>query len=317
MIDNKFLLREKVRPADKSHSGRDTGKKLMNEVKVEVRRLALAWEEFCVDDIIAVTGFNRSSVHTEINRMKKDGFIPKNRLSQEGERKYYRLIDDPDKRAELAKSVQGFPSQIFTTDYPSSPSYWSAQKKITSAHNIHGPELIHLLDEAENDLEKAWNDEGGPALDEKIKAFIKFEKARILYLKPKELSQAKEYFLELNGQFLEEYEENQRALLEEYLTCIDLKMCYKNSRIPLQVLLRSFQEKKIQPHSPAFYLLVERGIPKSIETGGAKDPVPGPDPKPNNVIYLRSEKFGKSEVSRGLLDGLISLRQEHEHKIFG
>jgi predicted transcriptional regulator len=82
-----------------------------NEVKFKVRHYALLLEEFTVSQIVELTGLKSPSVRTEVQRMKREGFVTASRQNAQGRGGppcVYRLTDDPEARLALSRSVEAF-----------------------------------------------------------------------------------------------------------------------------------------------------------------------------------------------------------------
>src|SRR5689334_1215412 len=79
-----------------------------NRVRYGVRNLALLKEQFTVGEIVEETGFNSSSVHTEVQRMKREGLLE---VAPNGARRRpvtYRVRDVREARVRLVRSIQAF-----------------------------------------------------------------------------------------------------------------------------------------------------------------------------------------------------------------
>ena len=80
---------------------------MRSEVKFKVRQNALLLGEFTIAQLVRATGLNPESVRTEVQRLRKEGFVVSERRPGQREA-LYRLSDDPEKRLALSRSVEAF-----------------------------------------------------------------------------------------------------------------------------------------------------------------------------------------------------------------
>jgi hypothetical protein len=105
-----------------------------NEVKFKVRRLANSLGEFTVKRLASITGLKESSIHSELDRMRRDGYLTvvgraKKAEGQKGRPAViYRVVSDPVKRTQLMKDVMAFhvPEDRPAHEEPVGPHYRAA-----------------------------------------------------------------------------------------------------------------------------------------------------------------------------------------------
>lgn len=154
-----------------------------NRVRYGVRNLALLKERFTVGAIVEQTGFNSSSVHTEIQRMKREGLIE---LAPAGARRRpvtYQVKDDSEARERLVRSIEAFLPPAQPAAWPSSPSYHEARRLLNRAQIAPVDERSALLAEAAEDLEMADLDEGEAEAPPLVAAYLALEQARLAWLR--------------------------------------------------------------------------------------------------------------------------------------
>jgi signal transduction histidine kinase len=141
---------------------------LPNEVKYKVRAIALDLETFSVAQMARVTALNPASIRTELQRMKRDGFltsepIRKGKSGRGAPPHLYTLTDDPQKRLALAHSIEPF-NALSTASSPQ-PSSLHYQAAVTLAERLEAGELAaaeseKILQNAQRHLTLAAEEEG-------------------------------------------------------------------------------------------------------------------------------------------------------------
>jgi len=193
------------------------------EVKFKVRRNALLLREFTIALLVRAAGLNPESVRTEVQRLKKEGFLISEQRAGQREA-LYRLSDDPEKRLALSRSVEAFypepPEPIVPR--PTSRLYEAALRSLSQAEERKGKRCEELLKQAEHQLEGAWEAEGASRAPELVQAHILRERGRLAYLQGKwEL--AKEQLKQAREAFAEADLESETRLVDEYLLCIEAR----------------------------------------------------------------------------------------------
>jgi len=191
------------------------------EVKFKVRRNALLLREFTISELVRATGLNPESVRTEVQRMKQEELLFPETESRQRET-IYRLSDDPKKRLALSRSVEAF--------YPKSPKpfmprptsrlYKAAVISLNQVDKKKGKQREELLNQAEHQLEGAWEAEGASRAPKLVQAHILRERGRLAYLRAKWES-AKELFELALEIFAEGNLDGETRLVDEYLLCIE------------------------------------------------------------------------------------------------
>jgi hypothetical protein len=157
-------------------------KQKMNTVKLRVRKNALALRTFTIEEMVKVTGLNPESVRTEVQRMRRDGFLVSETLGGKVA-KLYRLTSDPKKRLQLSEEIDAFYPEPVAEIAPTSFHYRRAVALLDEA--MSHPRLARadqhkMLTTAREELEFAKEDEGDAT--ETVEAFIECQLARLLYL---------------------------------------------------------------------------------------------------------------------------------------
>lgn len=166
-----------------------------NEVKIRIRSNALTLREFTVAQMRRVTGLNPTSIRTELQRMKKEGYLTseptKERRGRGAPPHIYKLTTDPEKRLELSHQVEAFytPPSPLAPPKPTSLHFKAAVELIDrlASGQISEKERDEVLDKACYHLDFAMHEEGvGIKKDEAtdiIGAHINCEQGRLEYLR--------------------------------------------------------------------------------------------------------------------------------------
>lgn len=164
---------------------------LSSEVKIRIRSNALTLKEFTVAQMRRVTGLNPASIRTELQRMKRQGYLTsepmKERTGRGAPPHIYKLTSDPEKRLELSHQVEAFytPSTPPAPPKPTSLHFEAAVKLIDrlAAGQASEEERDEVLDKARYHLDFARHEEGvGINKDEAteiIGAHIGFQRAQL------------------------------------------------------------------------------------------------------------------------------------------
>lgn len=162
-----------------------------SEVKIRVRSNALDLKEFTVAQMRRVTGLNPASIRTELQRMKRQGYLTsepmKERKGRGAPPHVYKLTSDPEKRLELSRQVEAFytPPPSPAPPKPTSLHFRAAIKLIDglAAGQVREEERGEVLDKARYHLDFAMHEEGvGIKKDEEtaiIGAHIDFRRAQL------------------------------------------------------------------------------------------------------------------------------------------
>jgi hypothetical protein len=201
------------------------GRVRMSLVKFKVRFNAQLLREFTVSEMVRATGLNPESVNTELQRMKRERLLERQpltageRRSGEGSRALYVLTNNPELLRKLTDSVDAFHLPRADLDRPTSRYYATAVWQLDQAEIRWGAERSLLVDQAALDLREAEKAEGGEAAPFNVKAYLKFQLARVEYLRAR-FAIASTMFCELKNSFEEIVDEALRTKLDEYLFCI-------------------------------------------------------------------------------------------------
>jgi DNA-binding PadR family transcriptional regulator len=140
---------------------------LPNEVKFKVRAIALDLETFTVADLARVTALNPSSIRTELQRMKRGGYLTSRPVREEKAGRgapphCYQLTDDVEKRLALTRSIEPFYGLPHPAPRPLSLHYQAA---LTLAERLEAGELSAaereaILHDARQHLSLAAEEEG-------------------------------------------------------------------------------------------------------------------------------------------------------------
>lgn len=195
----------------------------MSEVKIKVRHNALILNKFTVADLVRATSLNPESVRTELQRMKKQGFVrsepqPNARKSRGGRAALYFVTEDPRLRLLLSKSIEAFLAPQGDSGKPTSRHYVLAQQLIRQVPFAEKDEQARLLNEAERALEIAERAEGGRMVPKSIKAYLEFERARIAFLRGQR-EVALPWFESLMDSF-KNLDERMTQRIDEFIFCL-------------------------------------------------------------------------------------------------
>ncbi len=243
-----------------------------SEVKFKVRQNALLLREFTIAHLVRATGLNPESVRTEVQRLRKEGFIVSERRPGRREA-FYRLSDDPEKRLALSRSVEAFypepPEPV--PPRPTSRLYQAALLSLDQAEREKGKRREALLAQAAHQLEGAWQAEGASRAPELVQAHILRERGRLAYLQGQReparelLTQAREAFA--------------AAGLESEVRLIDSDLVYLEARHRIDAsgavgaaaearcVLEALEEAECPPTGPLVRLLagLTRALSRTIE----------------------------------------------------
>lgn len=160
-----------------------------NEARFKVRHYALLLEEFTVSQIVELTGLKSPSVRTEVQRMKRDGFVTSSRQKAQGRGGppcVYKLTDDPEARLALSRSVEAFYVETAPRPVeprrPASRHFFEAVQLIQGlvSHRVEESGRHAAIEEAAYHLEFARREEGvGREGTEIVGAFLNREKAKL------------------------------------------------------------------------------------------------------------------------------------------
>lgn len=239
----------------------------MSEVKFKVRHNALLLREFTVADMVRATGLNPESVRTELQRMKLEGFLtscphPDKPKKRGGRPVLYQLTDDPEVRLALSESIEAFYPPSPPVDRPTSRHYLLAQQLLNRAQAAEVPLRDRLLSDAESHLRMAEQAEGGALAPKRIQAYLRYERARLFYLRGKH-KEAREDFESLHRFFVEVRDEMMIGRIDESLLCLKAWDCFATG-MPYGVgeaalarcLLDTMTEETYQTDSPLTSLLI-------------------------------------------------------------
>ena len=207
-------------------------KAALSQVKFKVRHNALLLGEFTVEQMVKATGLNPESVRTELQRMKKEGFLTSEPLRGEirkrgGRPHIYRLTPDPEKRLALSRSVEAFypaPSLPIPAR-PTSRHFHIAVQLLNQAtkRQIEGEEYKALLDEAQYHLDFAFHEESGDGQGmELARAYINREQGRLEYLRGND-GDAERLFEKAREVFASADLPDEVAKVDEYLQSIQIR----------------------------------------------------------------------------------------------
>ena len=138
-------------------------------VKFLVRHNALLLREFTVEQMRRATALNGAGIRTELQRMKRQGYLTSQPLQEgkggRGPRPHvYRLTDDLEKRLELARSVEAFyaPPLAPAPPRPTGLHYQGALELVKQIETgqVATEEREGWLSRARERLERARSEEG-------------------------------------------------------------------------------------------------------------------------------------------------------------
>ncbi len=207
---------------------------LPNEVKIRIRSNALTLKEFTVAQMRRVTGLNPASIRTELQRMKRQGYLTSEPMKEKRGRgappHIYKLTSDPEKRLELSHQVEAFytPPPPPASPKPTSLHFKAAVKLIDrlAAGQASEEERDEVLDKARYHLDFAMHEEGvGIKKDEAtdlIGAHIDFQRAQLECLQG-HWPEAETLLNRARAVFLAHELEAPVAQLEAYLLCLAIR----------------------------------------------------------------------------------------------
>lgn len=239
----------------------------MSQVKFKVRHNALLLREFTVADMIRATGLNPESVRTELQRMKQEGLLtsrpyPDKPKKRGGRPALYQLTDDPEARFALSQSIEGFYPPPLPADRPTSRHYQSARQLLDRAQTADDRQRERLLADAERDLEMAEQAEGGSLTPERVKAYLQYERVRLVYLRG-EHEEAERSLEALREFFVDAHDEAMVRRINEFRLCLKawkrfaVRMPDTVSEITwARCLLDTLAESNYQTDSPLIHRLL-------------------------------------------------------------
>ncbi len=193
------------------------------EVRFKVGRNALLLGEFTIARLVRATGLNPESVRTEVQRLRKAGFVSSERMPGRRDA-LYRLADDPEKRLTLSRSVEAFypaPPQP-VAPRPTSRLYQAAVEALDRAEKVGGAQAEPLLEQAAQQLEGAWQAEGAGRAPELVRAHLFREQGRLACLQARR-EQARELLTRAKAAFIAAGLEAEARLIDEYLLYMEAR----------------------------------------------------------------------------------------------
>jgi DNA-binding transcriptional ArsR family regulator len=246
------------------------------EVRFKVQRNALLLGEFTIAQLVHATGLNPESVRTEIQRLKKEGFVISERQAGQHEA-LYRLSDDLEKRLTLSRSVRAFypaPSEP-VPPRPTSRLYHAALRTLDQAERKSGDERKALLEEAAHQLEGAWQTEGASRAPELVKAHLWREQGRLKCLQGQR-EEAQKLFKQAREKFAAADLESETRLIDEYLLYIEVRIRIDAENIQdtdptakIQCVLKVLEDREYPPVSPLLHYLAEL-TGSLVQTAGSR-----------------------------------------------
>ena len=287
----------------------------MSETKFKVRYSALLLKEFTVADIIKATNLNPESVRTELQRMRQEGLLissphPDKQKKRGGHPSVYRLADDPDRLLELSASVEAFyPPEASTK--PTSRFYKLAKHSIDQALVSDHPMRFQLLSNTEADLDMAFQAEGGNLATNLIKAYLEYERARLVYLRDDNILALK-MFEELLKFFVEKRIDSVVKRIDEYIMCLKASISFVNRESSrhrnaewARCLLDTLKENDFETESPLTVLLLD--LLRDLSISPDKELISS---IVREVIDANSLRDERSEITR--IQSSYSLYQENQ-----
>lgn len=207
---------------------------LPSEVKIRIRSNALTLKEFTVAQMRRVTGLNPASIRTELQRMKRQGYLTSEPMKEKRGRgappHIYKLTSDPEKRLELSHQVEAFytPPPPPASPKPTSLHFKAAVKLIDrlASDQISAEERGEILDKAHYHLDFSMHEEGvGIKKDEAtgiIGAHINCEQGRLEYLRGND-GDAEALFKKAKGAFASADLPDEATKVDEYLQSIQIR----------------------------------------------------------------------------------------------
>jgi predicted ArsR family transcriptional regulator len=163
------------------------------EVTFKVKQFIAARERFTTGQVAKLTGLNRKSVETVVQRLIRDGYVVKSRETAPGIGRgrrplYYALTADMRKRKELVNEVSAFqPRAVPVRVRPLSANYIGAHDMLDELEQEpDAPDREARLAKIEKHLELAAFEEGledGEEGTAVVQAYLLREKARVAALR--------------------------------------------------------------------------------------------------------------------------------------
>lgn len=217
----------------------------MNRVRVAVRQIALDGKPFTAFDIQRRTGLNIESIRTEIQRLRKGGFLDTSTSkTQPAERgpgapaALYSLTPDPARIQELRGTVASFylSVPVARTSRPTSEHFISARHALNDATKaMNSEERENLLATAELELQAAWLSEGDGGATEELKAHLLFESARLKLLH-EDYSDAEMQFAHCRDVFVEHGDYDHALLADDNVLACEIKKLTEREKLCLATL---------------------------------------------------------------------------------
>ncbi|MBC8493134.1 MAG: MarR family transcriptional regulator [Chloroflexi bacterium] len=162
------------------------------EVTFKVKQFIAARERCTIGQVAKLTGLNRKSVETVVQRLVRDGYVVKSRETLPGTGRgrrplYYTLAADMEKRKDLANEVSAFqPGAIPMRVHPLSANYIGAYNMLDELEREPDtPDREARLAKIEKHLELAAFEEGledGEEGTTVVRAYLLCERARVAAL---------------------------------------------------------------------------------------------------------------------------------------
>jgi tRNA A-37 threonylcarbamoyl transferase component Bud32/DNA-binding MarR family transcriptional regulator len=163
------------------------------EVTFKVKQFIAARERFTTGQVAKLTGLNRKSVETVVQRLVRDGYVVKSRETAPGTGRgrrplYYTLTTDIEKRRELVNEVSAFqPRAVPVRTRPLSANYLGAYDMLNDLEQEpDAPDREARLAKIEKHLELAAFEEGledGEEGTAVVRAYLLRERARVAALR--------------------------------------------------------------------------------------------------------------------------------------
>jgi hypothetical protein len=163
------------------------------EVTFKVKQFIAARERFTIGQVAKLTGLNRKSVETVVQRLVRDGYVIKSQKTIPGTGRgrrplYYTLTADMEKRKGLVNEVSAFqPRAIPVRVRPLSANYIGAHNMLDELEREPGaPDREARLVKIEKHLELAAFEEGledGKEGTDVVRAYLLREMARVAILR--------------------------------------------------------------------------------------------------------------------------------------
>jgi len=163
------------------------------EVTFKVKQFIAARERFTIGQVAKLTGLNRKSVETVVQRLVRDGYVVKSRETARGTGRgrrplYYALTADMEKRKDLVNEVSAFqPGTVPVRVHPLSANYIGAHNMLDELEREpDAPDREARLAKIEKHLELAAFEEGledGEEGTTVVRAYLLRERARLAALR--------------------------------------------------------------------------------------------------------------------------------------